>query len=279
MPRRTQQPTDPQRARSASHPQRTALGARLRAHAASIIARPRTLLALAGMLAAVVIAATQLVGGAGRFQGSAGAVSISPVSGSARARLSAGGDGAATVEDKTLHSLESLRQRYGDPPQADAGRMRIPAINVDAPIGRRVVAKDGVLLDPIGPSDIAWYDFANLPGFGGIPGSGGNAVFAAHVDRAGHLDYAGVDYSGPGIFFWLDRLNAGDVIEVTMRGKTLRYAVTWAREVPVADHKDWDTLLASNVGADSITLVTCGGTFDRQTQEYESRLVVRATRA
>lgn len=188
-----------------------------------MLARPHAWIALAGVVAAVVIATTQLLDGALGSSDAAGAVTIAPASSGLHASQRAG---AGVAEDQTLHTLELLRQRYGDPPDADAGRMHIPTINVDAPISRRTVARDGVLHDPIGPSDVAWYDFASLPGFGGTPGGGGNAVFAAHVDRAGHSDYAGVDYSGPGIFFWLDRLHAGDVIEVTMRSKTLRYAVT-----------------------------------------------------
>lgn len=249
----------------------------LRARAVAILAKQRMLFVAGAMLLAVVIGATPLASDS-RFRNSVGGVTITPVGGAGRARLTAGGDGAGLVDDKTVRALEVLRQKYGDPPNANAGRMRIPAINVDAPISSHGVAADGQLQDPIGPSDVAWYDFSKLPGFGGTPGGGENAVFAAHVDRAGHLDYAGVDYNGPGIFFWLDRLNAGDVIEVTMRGKTLRYAVTWAREVPATDRDEWEDLLASDVDEESITLVTCGGDFDRATQEYASRLVVRATR-
>lgn len=226
-------------------------------------ARGPLLLLLAGTLAAAVIAAAQVFGLAWP--------AARPASAANTAQPRAGGDAA-------VHTLEELRARYGDPRDATAGRMRIPAINVDAPIGSRVVAKDGVLQDPTGASDVVWYDFAGLPGLGGTPGGGGNAVFAGHVDRVGYLEYAGIDYSGPGIFFWLDRLSPGDVIEVTMNGKTLRYAVTWVREVPASDER-WSQLLGSNVGGESITLVTCGGAFDHETREYASRLVVRAIRA
>lgn len=265
----------PTRTKTPPTDSKTASSSGARARLAPFLAKQRLLFVLGAMLIAVVIGATQLSGDS-RFR-SSGGVTITPV-GSGQTRLSAGGDGAGLVEDKTVHTLEALRQKYGDPPNANAGRLRIPAINVDAPISSHPVAADGQLQDPIGPSDVAWYDFSKLPGFGGTPGGGENAVFAAHVDRAGHLDYAGVDYNGPGIFFWLDRLNAGDVIEVTMRGRTLRYAVTWAREVPATDPDEWEDLLASDVDDESITLVTCGGDFDRATQEYASRLVVRATR-
>lgn len=228
-------------------------------------------------LAAVAVVGFALLAGSFLSSDPSSAVIVAPVSSGERARVRAEA-GATPPADITLHTLEALRQRYGDPPGANAGRMKIPAINVDAPIGSRSVAKDGVLHDPIGPSDVVWYNFAALPKYGGVPGTGRNAVFAGHVDRTGHLDYAGVEYSGPGIFFWLDRLHEGDIIEVTMRGKTLRYAVDWAREVPATDNKEWERILGADVGADAITLITCGGDFDRAKQEYASRLVVRASR-
>lgn len=185
------------------------------------------------------------------------------------------GAGAA---DRTVYSLETLRSTYGDPPDANYGRMRIPSLHVDAPIGRRVVGRDGQLDDPTGASDVVWYDFAAIAGLGGTPGGGGNAVFAGHVDRAAFLAYAGVQYSGPGIFYSLDQLGSGEVIEVAVNGKTTRYAVQWVRELN-ASSADWREIVSSKVGGDAITLITCGGTFDRATHEYSHRTVVRALRA
>ncbi len=183
----------------------------------------------------------------------------------------------SAVRDETVRSLETLRARYGDPLDATYGRMRIPALHVDAPIGQRMVGKDGQLADPTGASDIVWYDFAGFAGLGGTPGGGGNAVFAGHVDRAAFLAYANVQYSGPGIFYSLDQLTGGEVIEVAVGGKTTRYAVQWVREVSAAT-ADWRDLLSARVGGDAITLITCGGTFDRATHEYSHRTVVRALR-
>lgn len=178
--------------------------------------------------------------------------------------------------DPVLHDLGEFRQRFGDPKQATYGRIRIPSINVDAPLSKGTVGKDGQLPDPIGPSDVMWYDFGSRKDVGGVPGAGGNAVLAGHVDRAGFVDYAGVQYSGPGILFWLDRLEAGDVIEITANGKTLRYGVVWAKEVSASTN--WNELFSAKVLGDSITIVTCGGDFDYTRHEYNSRYVVRAVR-
>jgi LPXTG-site transpeptidase (sortase) family protein len=177
----------------------------------------------------------------------------------------------------TIKDLNELRATYGDPADATYGRMRIPAIGVDAPIGVRVVGADGAMPDPTGPSDVVWYDFQNMPGFGGVPGAGHNAVFAAHVDRAAYLDYAGVNYIGAGIFYSLSDLDPGDLIELDIGGNTLYYIVAWRQTVSASDTQ-WADYLTSDVGIDSITLITCGGQFDAETHGYTKRTLVRATR-
>lgn len=176
----------------------------------------------------------------------------------------------------TIKDLNQLREQYGDPADATYGRILIPSIRVDAPIGTRVVGADGQMPDPTGPSDVVWYDFEGLPGFGGVPGAGHNAVFAAHVDRAAYLDYAGVNYIGAGIFYSLSELDRGDTITIEVGGKSLRYIVAWVQDVKT--ESQWGEFLASDVGIDAITLVTCGGEFDPATHAYTKRTIVRATR-
>ena len=225
------------------------------------------LLFLAGALLAATIAVMQL------FHISPAALrTIAGLNGPTKAAALAVAKPGAPV----LHDLNTLRSQYGDPKDATYGRLRIPAINVDAPIGQQTVPKDGQLGDPEGPGDVVWYNFGANKGLGGVPGAGGNAVFAGHVDRNGYVAYAGVNYLGPGVFFSLDQVAVGDVIEIAANGKTLRYAVVWTKQVP-AD-TDWNLLFSSQVLGDSITVVTCGGDFNYDTHEYTSRLVVRAVR-
>jgi LPXTG-site transpeptidase (sortase) family protein len=177
----------------------------------------------------------------------------------------------------TIKDLNELRATYGDPADATYGRIRIPSIGVDAPIGSRVVGTDGEMPDPTGPSDVVWYDFQNMAGFGGVPGTGHNAIFAGHVDRAAYLDYAGVNYIGAGIFYSLSDLDPGDLIELDIGGETLYYIVAWRQNVSASDTQ-WADYLSSDVGIDSITLITCGGQFDAETHGYTKRTLVRATR-
>jgi LPXTG-site transpeptidase (sortase) family protein len=147
-------------------------------------------------------------------------------------------------------------------------RMKIPAIGVDAPVNVRVVGADGQMGVPNGKDDVVWYDFAgNWPGTGGYPGSGGNAVFAGHVDY--HPNYEAV--------FWdLHLLGPGDIIEVDLPdGTAITYSVQWSQQIGPNDNFG---TYAARTGQETITIVTCQGTFNSATHQYDHRLVVRGVR-
>ena len=173
-----------------------------------------------------------------------------------------------------VRTLEALKQ-YGEPPDATFARLRIPSQSVNAPVAPRKVGPDGAMATPEGPAEVIWYDLSSW-GMGGVPGGGGNAVFSAHVDYSDPVPYANVRYQGVGVFFNVNKLSPGDIIEVDFRGQALRYAVEWRRQFGEAD--DWDVILASNGARESITLITCSGDFDIQTRSYDARTVVRAVR-
>ena len=178
----------------------------------------------------------------------------------------------------TLTNLQDLQARYGSPPDAKFGRMRIPTLGVDAPLGGRVVGTDGYMKAPAGPADVVWYDFSRWPGLGGLPGEGGNAVFSGHVDYAARIPYANVNYRGRGVMYSLGLLANGDEIEVEWFGRKYKYAVI-SRQTLNAVKTDWNQVLASNLqGKDSITIITCAGNFNPRTQEYDERIVVHAVR-
>ena len=176
-----------------------------------------------------------------------------------------------------VSSIDELHDKHGEPPGAVLGRMRVPALGIDAPLGVRLVGGDGQMPNPAGPSDVIWYDFSEWEGIGGAIGGGGNAVFSGHVDYAARVPYAGVDYRGRGVFFSLSLLSPGDVIEVESAGQTIRYAVSWRQTVD-AEATDWGEMLSADVAVDSITLITCGGEFDFDSRSYVDRVVIRAER-
>lgn len=189
-------------------------------------------------------------------------------------------DTAATAPASapTVSDLDELHRRYGEAPDATLGRMRIPVLGVDAAVGRRYV--NAKMPNPTGPGDVVWYDFSEWDGLGGVPGGGGNAVFSGHVDYNLQIPWAEAHYRGEGVFYALNLLSPGDVIEVEVGGKVMQYTVKWTRQV-AADGPDnvWLPILTGDVSVDSITLITCGGEFDVATKTYRDRFIVRAERA
>ena len=177
----------------------------------------------------------------------------------------------------TVGSLSELHRRFGEAPDATLGRLRIPVLGVDAPLGQRYVSAS--MPNPTGPGDIVWYDFSEWDGLGGVPGGGRNAVFSGHVDYNFPISWAEAHYRGEGVFYDLQLLSPGDVIEVEVGGKVWQYAVKWTRQV-AADGSDnlWLPILTGDVEKDSITLITCGGDFDAATASYADRFIVRAER-
>jgi LPXTG-site transpeptidase (sortase) family protein len=146
-------------------------------------------------------------------------------------------------------------------------RFKIPSIGVDAPVTIRSIGSDGQMGVPNGRFDVVWYDFSAFSGMGGYPGDGGNAVFSGHVDY--HPNYEAV--------FWDLRLvGPGDLIEVDLpNGTAVRYSVQWSETIsPDADFSSYVT----KTGQDTITIVTCQGTFNSATHNYDHRLVVRGVR-
>jgi len=182
--------------------------------------------------------------------------------------------------EPVVTSLSELHDEFGDAPDATFGRLRIPVLGVDAPLGSRYVGESGVMTTPSGPGDAVWYDFSQWDDLGGSPGGGNNAVFSGHVDYNAYVAYAGIAYRGGGVFRNINLLSAGDVIEVQVGGQTLTYVVTWKQQVSAdTSETNWHEILTASVPVDSITLITCGGDFDTAERAYLSRTVVRAERA
>ncbi|MXZ47049.1 MAG: class F sortase [Chloroflexi bacterium] len=190
-------------------------------------------------------------------------------------------DGTSTTAPAsapTVSDLDELHRRYGEAPDATLGRLRIPVLGVDAAVGRRYV--DAKMPNPTGPGDVVWYDFSEWDGLGGVPGGGGNAVFSGHVDYNLQIPWAEAHYRGEGVFYALNLLSPGDVIEVEVGGKVMQYTVKWTRQVEANGPDNvWLPILSGDVSVDSITLITCGGEFDVATKTYRDRFIVRAERA
>lgn len=150
------------------------------------------------------------------------------------------------------------------PPGSDAPitRILVEKAKVDAPIVEKGVNEEGVMQAPDNATDVAWYNFSARPG------SGSNAVFAAHVD------YIRV---GPAVFWSLKDLEPGDLIRVQLGdGTQYTYAVDLKQQFDAATAPVND--IVGPTAEEIITLITCGGTFDSASHQYDKRLVVRAKR-
>ncbi|MPZ48448.1 MAG: sortase [Dehalococcoidia bacterium] len=148
------------------------------------------------------------------------------------------------------------------PPPNDSpvARIRIPGIGVDAKIVHMGVDAQGYMEVPSEPLEVAWYTFTSHPSFGS------NAVFAGHVDSA---------KIGPAIFWRLRQVGQGDQIEVALSdGTTYGYKVISTTTFSSSDAPVEDIIGPTD--AASITLITCDGTFNTRTHEYDKRLIVRA---
>lgn len=151
---------------------------------------------------------------------------------------------------------EPLAGAFGVPPV----RLVIPRLGVDAVVLPVGLEADGTMAAPRDPDTVGWYEYG--AGLGPI----GNAVLG------GHVDWGGVGR----VFFGLRRLAPGDrVLAYAADGAVYVYEVVdsaWyrAETAPVRE-------IFAQTETPQLTLITCGGAFDRSRREYLDRLVVRAT--
>ncbi len=139
-------------------------------------------------------------------------------------------------------------------------RLRVAALDIDAPVVTAGVGADGALALPADVVSVAWFES------GAAPGDSGSAVLAAHVDHAGQ----------EGLFFGLADLPSGSPIEVELSDGSVR---TFASTGPAVDHPK-SSLPAEELfrrgGPPTLALVTCGGAFDAARRSYEDNVVVTA---
>ncbi len=156
-------------------------------------------------------------------------------------------------------------------------RFIIERFGIDAPLTYRSVGLDGIMPNPDGPDDVAYYDFSLWPGKGGAPGLGGNAVFAGHVDSGSRPCQNGTVPPPCQAVLWdLNNLKVGDEIKVRVGGETFMYSVISNQPVDAVSG-EWDQIVSATA-EETITIITCAGNFNRETRTYSDRQVVVAVR-
>lgn len=147
---------------------------------------------------------------------------------------------------------------------ADPVRIRIPALGVSANVIPVGVDQSNAMEIPADILEVGWYRFGPAPG-----SSTGSAVLAAHRDGR---------VQGHGVFYNLGALNVDDPIIVTDdAGKRTEYRVI-ARESIPKEKLPIEEVFSSD-GAPRLTLITCGGYYDRDNGGYQDNVVVTAVPA
>lgn len=138
-------------------------------------------------------------------------------------------------------------------------RIQIPAIRVDAGLGRVGLQSDGTIAVPSDWNQPAWYTG------GPAPGAPGPAVIVGHLDSN----------TGPAVFWRLAKLEPGDAILISRHdGSTLRYHVTSIGEF-ARDHFPTAEVYGPTTNS-VLRLITCGGAFDWSAHRYSANVIVFA---
>ena len=146
----------------------------------------------------------------------------------------------------------------GEPPV----HLDIPAIAVDAELGRVGLTAPGTIAVPADWQQPAWFVESAMPG------AVGPAVIVGHLDSR----------VGPAVFWRLGSLRVGDAVVVTRRdGDVLRFRVT---RVTAFDRSHFPTAeVYGPAAAPVLRLITCAGVFDRSSGVYSQNVVVFAVQA
>ena len=148
----------------------------------------------------------------------------------------------------------------------------IESLGIYAPIVELGMDGDGVPQVPINGQDVAWYDFSAKPG------EGSNTVLAGHINWA----------RSPAVFFDLGDLQPGEVLRLIRDevdegegdgGDELVYEVIDNFSVDPTDPESLKVMAPTE--EDTITLITCGGTWILDPSEelggsYDERTIIQA---
>ncbi|KJF15618.1 class F sortase [Acidithrix ferrooxidans] len=152
---------------------------------------------------------------------------------------------------------QRVASKFATIPSARPVQLTIPAIGINTYVGTLGLQANHQVMVPTNSHTVGWFIY------GPTPGQIGSSVILGHVDS----------YLGPGIFFNLKSLVAGDTITLVLAdGTVTNFEVT--KVVQYAKASFPDQLVYGSNGTRSLQLVTCGGTFDHATGSYESNIVV-----
>jgi Sortase domain len=140
--------------------------------------------------------------------------------------------------------------------------LTIPLIGVSTQLVTLGLTSSGALEVPSSTSVAGWYTGSARPG------AIGSAIIVGHIDSV----------RGPGVFFRLSELRAGDMVYVSRSDGTLvEFRVNSVRTY-LKERFPTEAVYGPTPDAE-LRLITCGGAFDSATGHYLSNTVVYATEA
>ena len=145
-------------------------------------------------------------------------------------------------------------------PVASPVSLTIPLIGVRTQLITLGLTTTGELQVPSSTSVAGWYTGSPRPG------AIGSSIIVGHIDS----------HSGPGVFYRLSRLAAGDKIYVKRADGTLIEFRVASVQTYLKDHFPTEKVYGPVPDAE-LRLITCGGAFDAATGHYLSNIVVYAT--
>ena len=145
-------------------------------------------------------------------------------------------------------------------PVASPVSLTIPLIGVRTHLITLGLTTTGELQVPSSTSVAGWYTGSPRPG------AIGSSIIVGHIDS----------HSGPGVFYRLSRLAAGDKIYVKRADGTLIEFRVASVQTYLKDRFPTENVYGPVPDAE-LRLITCGGAFDFATGHYLSNIVVYAT--
>ena len=170
--------------------------------------------------------------------------------------------GTPATDEPAVGGAVHSDARQQPPPGALPTYLRVPRIDIEPLIVPVGLNERGEMASPADYFQVGWWQH------GVAPGDYGRAVIAGHVDTP----------TGEAVFYGIDRLAPGDEIFVGSEGGAeLRFVVTGAALYHI-DHVPLEQIFGPSTERELI-LITCGGWYDHEAEEYLYRRVVFATLA
>jgi sortase (surface protein transpeptidase) len=163
---------------------------------------------------------------------------------------------APSVSSSTVKTVPTAKHY----PKSQPSSISIPDIDVNTTISAVGNNPDGSMVVPANWHTAGWYQ--NSP----TPGEIGPAIIDGHLDNV----------SGLAVFWRLRELTPGEFIYITRAdGTTVQFQVNSIQNYSQADFPT--KTVYGNINYAGLRLITCGGTFNRLTHEYDQNTVVYAT--